>query len=92
MRYLALVCFAALAAGEPLPVRGIHLAAPKPAELDLALRFITEALPRERVNTLVLEINYSYRFTRVQRWPIPRAFPASTCSALPTLAAASMFN
>lgn len=64
MRYLALFCLAAFAMGEPLPVRGIHLGAPKPADLELALRFITEALPREGVNTLVLEINYSYRFTR----------------------------
>jgi hypothetical protein len=32
--------------------------------MDLAVRFITEALPREGVNTLVLEINYNYQFTR----------------------------
>jgi len=50
--------------GEPLPVRGIHLAAPKPDEMPLAIRFITEALPKEGVNLLVLEFNYRVRFTK----------------------------
>ncbi len=63
MRPLSLLLVAALAAGaEPLPVRGIHLAAPRPDEMDLALRFIREALPKEGVNTLVLEFNYRYRY------------------------------
>ncbi|MGC8758740.1 MAG: family 20 glycosylhydrolase [Bryobacteraceae bacterium] len=53
---------ASVALAGPLPVRGIHLAAPQPEEMDLALRFITEALPKEGVNTLVLEINYRYRY------------------------------
>jgi hypothetical protein len=44
--------------GETLPFRGIHLAAPKPDELALAVRFIEEALPKEGVNLLVLEFNY----------------------------------
>lgn len=59
--WIALAAFAATA--EPLPVRGIHLAAPQPDELGLALRFIREALPKEGVNTLVLEFNYRYRFS-----------------------------
>lgn len=59
--WIALAAFAA--AAEPLPVRGIHLAAPQPDELGLALRFIREALPKEGVNTLVLEFNYRYRFS-----------------------------
>ncbi len=49
---------------EPLPVRGIHLGAPKPEEMPLALRFIEQALPKEGVNLLVLEINYHYQFTK----------------------------
>jgi hypothetical protein len=53
---------ASTALAGSLPVRGIHLAAPQPEEMDLALRFITEALPKEGVNTLVLEINYRYRY------------------------------
>ncbi len=49
---------------EPLPVRGIHLGAPKPGEMALALRFINEALPKEGVNTLILEFNYRYQFSK----------------------------
>lgn len=45
-------------------MRGIHLAAPKPDEMPLAIRFIKEALPKEGVNTLVLEFNYRYQFAK----------------------------
>ncbi|MBZ5583937.1 MAG: family 20 glycosylhydrolase [Acidobacteriia bacterium] len=57
-----LLCATAWA--QPLPIRGIHLAAPMPDEIPLAERFIKEALPKEGVNTLVLEINYRYQFAR----------------------------
>lgn len=57
-------CAAAMAAGPELPVRGLHLSAPKPADVALLERFIRNALPREGVNTLVLEINYRYQFTK----------------------------
>ncbi|MGQ9917025.1 MAG: hypothetical protein ACUVS7_06385 [Bryobacteraceae bacterium] len=62
-RILISVFFSLLSGAEPLPVRGIHLAAPRPEEMDLALRFVREALPKEDVNTLVLEFNYRYRYT-----------------------------
>ena len=52
------------AASPTLPVRGIHVMAPKPDEMDLALRFIREALPKEGVNTLVMEFDYRYQFAR----------------------------
>ena len=52
------------AASPTLPVRGLHLMAPKPAEMDLAVRFIRDALPKEGVNTLVMEFDYHYQFTR----------------------------
>ena len=55
---------AASAAGTPPPVRGIHFSAPKPADLPLLLRFIREAAPKEGINTLVLEINYHYQYTK----------------------------
>ncbi len=58
-----LVLLSLLAGAEPLPVRGIHLGAPRPDEMELALRFIREALPKEGVNTLILEFNYRYRYT-----------------------------
>lgn len=64
MRTAVLFLLAACAAAESLPVRGIHLAAPKPDEVELALKFIREALPKEGVNTLVLEFNYRFQFAR----------------------------
>jgi hypothetical protein len=47
---------------EALPVRGLHLMAPAPDDVPLLVRFIEDALSREGVNTLVLEIGYRYRF------------------------------
>ena len=47
-----------------MPVRGLHMAAPKPADVPRLVRFITEALPKEGVNTLILEINYQYKFQK----------------------------
>jgi len=60
-----IVCLAlALDAASPsVPVRGLHLMAPKPDEMPLALRFIQEGAPKEGVNVLVLEFDYHYRFT-----------------------------
>jgi hypothetical protein len=49
---------------SPLPVRGLHVAAPKPDEMTDCLRFIREALPKEGVNVLVMEFNYHYQYTR----------------------------
>lgn len=49
------------AQAAPLPVRGIHLGAPMPEEMPLAIRFIEEALPKEGVNTLILEFDYRYQ-------------------------------
>jgi hypothetical protein len=64
---LLLSCTAAAsraAEGGPLPVRGLHLMAPLPADFDTVLRLVREGLPKEGVNTLVLEINYRYAYTR----------------------------
>ncbi len=47
-----------------LPVRGLHLSAPKPDEVADMLRFISEALPKENVNVLVIEFNYRYQFSK----------------------------
>ncbi|HWQ53606.1 MAG TPA: family 20 glycosylhydrolase [Bryobacteraceae bacterium] len=57
-------CFLAtawtLCAASDLPVRGIHLMAPKAEEVPAAVRFITEGLPKHGVNLLVMEVNYGY--------------------------------
>ncbi len=47
-----------------LPVRGLHVMAPRPDELADSLRFIRAALPREGVNVLVVEFGYRYQFTK----------------------------
>lgn len=61
---VTLAILAAVSAfSEPLPVRGLHLMAPKPADIPMLTRFIREALPKEGVNTLVLEVNYRYQYT-----------------------------
>jgi hypothetical protein len=51
-------------AAAPLPVRGIHLAAPQPADVPLLLRFIRESMPKEGANLLVLEVNYHFQFRK----------------------------
>ena len=48
----------------PLPVRGLHVMAPKPSEVGDCVRFIREALPKEGVNVLIVEINYHYQYTK----------------------------
>ncbi|MHB8635354.1 MAG: family 20 glycosylhydrolase [Fimbriimonadaceae bacterium] len=45
-----------------LPIRGLHLAAPAPSEVPLCTKFIRDALPKEGINTLVLEVDYGYQF------------------------------
>lgn len=64
MRFVVwMVLLMSVVHGEALPVRGLHVGAPKPEEIAAAVKFIREALPKEGVNTLVLEINYRYQFT-----------------------------
>ena len=55
------------AAPPTLPVRGLHVMAPKPDEVDLALRFIREGLAKEDVNTLVMEFDYRYQLDVYKR-------------------------
>jgi hypothetical protein len=59
-----LLCFAASVFGgeKPLPVRGLHFFAPQKSELDACEKFIREALPKEGVNTLLIEFNYSFDY------------------------------
>ncbi|KPK66044.1 MAG: hypothetical protein AMK73_01140 [Planctomycetes bacterium SM23_32] len=50
------------AGGDGLPVRGLHVSVDADGNLDAWERFIREALPREGVNLLVLEVNYAYDY------------------------------
>jgi hypothetical protein len=55
-----------LAAQEPLdktlPVRGLCIAAPRPAQVEEFARFIEEELIPRSVNTLVLRVDFNYKF------------------------------
>ena len=47
---------------EGLPVRGLHLAGPAKRDVPALLQFIREELPKEGINTLILEINYGFDY------------------------------
>jgi len=47
---------------KTLPVRGFCISAPQPAMLDEFIRFITEELAPRQINTLILMVNYDFRF------------------------------
>ena len=45
-----------------LPVRAFCIAAPKPDKLDLFVKFINEELSLNKINTLILRIDFNYQF------------------------------
>jgi hypothetical protein len=62
---LALLAGAEAGAGQEaydLPVRGLHFSAPSKKDLPDCLAFIREALPKEGVNTLIVEFGFRYDF------------------------------
>jgi hypothetical protein len=63
---LAIVSFS-LFGGEAeksaFPIRGLHCFAPQKSQLELCEKFVREVLPKEGVNTLVLEFNYAFNYT-----------------------------
>ncbi len=69
----ASVAETAPAAAVPVPVRGLHTFAPAKKDLPDALAFIRETLPKEGVNTLVLEINFGFNFTSRPEFADPSA-------------------
>jgi hypothetical protein len=49
--------------GAAVPVRALHVLGPwNRRDVALCERFIREALPKEGINTLVMELNYRFRF------------------------------
>jgi hypothetical protein len=56
-----------------LPVRGIHFSAPGKRDLTNSVEFIREVLPREGVNTLILEFNYRYDYKSRPEFSNPSA-------------------
>jgi len=49
-------------AGEPFPVRGLCIQAPKGSGLKEFIRFMDEELVQRKVNTLILRIDFNYTF------------------------------
>ena len=49
---------------QPLPVKGLHLSAPKTSNIGMLTNFIRKSLPKEGVNTLVLEFDYRFKFKK----------------------------
>lgn len=79
---LVIAGLAAPAAAQDLAVRGLHIAAPKPDEMEAAVRFIRETLPKEGVNTLVMEFGYRVEFERRPQVRDPDALSKDQVRAL----------
>jgi len=45
-----------------LPVRSFCITAPKPQNLERFIKFINEELPVNKINTLILRVDYNYQF------------------------------
>ena len=45
-----------------LPVRGICMSAPQPKEVNEFLKFIENELVPRKINTLIMRIEYNYRY------------------------------
>ncbi len=65
--FLYLFLFTNYAAAQPqldnlLPVRSFCISAPKPQNLERFVKFINEELTINKINTLILRIDYNYQF------------------------------
>ncbi len=60
---LALPLMAANKLDQLLPVRGLCISAPKPAEVDPFVLFIQEELAPRSLNTLILRVDFNYQYT-----------------------------
>lgn len=56
------VAFSTLKAQDQLPTRGFCISAPASNKLDTFIKFIDEELAPRKVNTLILRVDYNYRF------------------------------
>src|SRR6266478_7489804 len=59
---LALPLMAANKLDQLLPVRGLCISAPKPAEVDPFVLFIQEELAPRSLNTLILRVDFNYQY------------------------------
>ncbi len=59
--------------GGGLPVRGIHFSSPSKGDLATCVKFIQEVLPKEGVNTLIVEFDYRYDYRSRPEFANPSA-------------------
>lgn len=62
MAVLITVCACGHCLADTLSIRALHLSAPAKRDFTNALHFIRDELPKQRVNTLVLEFDYNFNF------------------------------
>jgi hypothetical protein len=48
--------------GEPFPVRGLCISAPQSANLKDFIRFIEEEMAPRKINTLILRVDFNYKY------------------------------
>ncbi|HHN45972.1 MAG TPA: glycoside hydrolase [Planctomycetes bacterium] len=58
-------------------VKGLHVAAPGPADVNAVIPFIRDELAAEGVNTLVMEFHYMYAFESVPELAMPNSVGAA---------------
>jgi len=56
-----------------LPVRGLHCNVPSKRDLASCIEFIRDSLPKEGVNTLIMEFNYGYNYQSRTEFADPSA-------------------
>ncbi|CAN5554806.1 family 20 glycosylhydrolase [soil metagenome] len=61
---LGLISLAIALQVTPMPIRGLHFFAPSPADIPITTKFIREELPKQGVNTLVVEFDFNYQFKK----------------------------
>ena len=63
----------AAAKSNGVPIRGLHLSAPMKSDLPALLDFVRMVLPKEGVNTLILEFDFNYDFRSRPEFANPAA-------------------
>jgi hypothetical protein len=60
-------------ASKVLPVRGLHVNVPSKGDIPACVQFIKEVLPKEGVNTLIVEFNYQFDYKSRPEFGNPNA-------------------
>ncbi|NJM26983.1 MAG: family 20 glycosylhydrolase [Bacteroidia bacterium] len=60
---LVAFCCSTVQSQDQFPVRGFAIGAPRPADVDLFVKFIHNGLATQGINTLILRVDYNYQYT-----------------------------